>query len=62
MSLHQYFDKGFLGINFTYIPSKKINYEYSWVSDKYYLTNEWNELEEIDIGGNIVFLVTGIKF
>ena len=62
LSLHQYFDKGFLGINFTYIPSKKINYEYSWVSDKYYLSNEWNELEEIDIGGNIVFLVTGIKF
>ena len=62
LSLHQYFDKGFLGINFTYIPSKKINYEYSWVSDKYYLTNEWNELEEIDIGGNIVFLVTGTKF
>ena len=61
LSYHQYFGKGFLGINFTYIPSKKINYEYSWVRDKYYIS-EWNELEEVDVGGNIIFLVTGTNF
>ena len=61
LSYHQYFGKGFIGINFTYIPSKNINYEYSWVRDKYYIS-EWNELEEVDVGGNIIFLVTGINF
>ena len=61
LSYHQYFGKGFLGINFTYIPSKNINYEYSWVRDKYYIS-EWNELEEVDVGGNIIFLVTGTNF
>ena len=61
LGYHQYFGKGFLGINFTYIPSKKINYDYSWVRNKYYIS-DWNELEEVDIGGNIIFLVTGTNF
>ena len=61
LGYHQYFGKGFLGINFTYIPSKKINYDYSWVGNKYYIS-DWNELEEVDIGGNIIFLVTGTNF
>ena len=61
LGYHQYFGKGFLGINFTYIPSKKINYDYSWIRNKYYIS-DWNELEEVDIGGNIIFLVTGTNF
>ena len=40
---------------------KKINYDYSWVRNKYYIS-DWNELEEVDIGGNIIFLVTGTNF
>ena len=61
LGYHQNISKGFIGLNFTYIPSKKITYDYSWVKNKYYI-DEWNELEELDISGNIIFLVTGINF
>ena len=37
LGYHQNISKGFIGLNLTYIPSKKITYDYSWVKKKYYI-------------------------
>ena len=57
----QNIDKGFLGINLTFIPSKNINYKYNWINEKYYLSN-WSDLESVNVGGNIIYLITGFYF
>ena len=61
VSYKQTIGKTYFGFNLTLIPSKKIKYDYASVNGKYYLSS-WDELEEIDVSGNIFYLVTGMNF
>ena len=57
----QNIDKGFIGLNLTYIPSKNITYKYNWINEKYYISS-WSDLETVNVGGNIIYLITGFYF
>ena len=61
LSYKQTIGKNYFGLNLTFIPSKKIKYDYDSVNGKYYISS-WDELEEIDVSGNIIYLITGMNF
>jgi hypothetical protein len=47
--------KGFIGLDLTWIFSKKVKYEFQSYSKK-------DETEEVDLGGKIVSVIAGVKF
>jgi hypothetical protein len=50
------YGKGFLGVDFTMIPSKTVTYEY----DLYYNATDFHS--EVDVGATIIGLFVGMNF